>query len=273
MKKVILATVIGVMLGGVAYGAMPTMNATDHVYGYHLRDVYKDMENMKYDDTKVMQDINHLQEKVDTLKNYDDTSVRDSISDLNNKVNNIKQYDDTALRGDVDAIHNKLDSINSRGDLLAGSVTNITHDISATSDRIDRVEGSLNNSITNINNDIGVIKNDMANNKHNIDNLESTTNKLTNHVDRLRTDVDSIRCDLNHLKSDTAKGLAQANALSSLKYLGGKGLQISIGTGGYRGTSAIAYGIFYGVNDDLMVYAGGTDNSYNASINLRIGGK
>lgn len=240
MKKAMLITIC-VMLGGVAHGAMPTMNATDPVYGYHLRDVYKDMEGMK----------------------YDDTNIKNSISDLNTKI-------DTEIKHEL---NNKLDYINSRSDLLADSVTNITNNIANTSDRIDRMENTINNSVTNINNDMGVIKNDMVDTKHRVDSLESSTNKLYDNINSLHNDVSNINNTLEHLKNDTHKGLAQANALSSLKYLGGKGLQISIGTGGYRGTSAIAYGLFYGINDDLMIYAGGTDNSYNASINIRVGGK
>ena len=215
MKKLLLAGMITVMGCGMASAQMPNMNATDHVYGHHLRDVYKDMANMKYDDTNLKEDMNGLS--------------------------------------------NKLDSINSRGDVLANSVANITTDIASTSNRIDRMENTFNNSITNISNDMGVIKNDMADSKRNID-------KLNHHVNNLHS-------DLSKLKSDTHKGLAQANALSGLKYLGGKGLQLSVALGGYRGQSAIAYGVFYGVNDDLMLYAGGTDDSYNASINVKFGGK
>lgn len=215
MKKLIMASMITVMGCGMASAQMPTMNATDHVYGYHLRDVYKDMG---------------------------------------------------ALKEGTNDLSNKLDSINSRGDVLANSVTNITTDIANTSNRIDRMENTFNNSITNITNDMGVIKNDMADSKRNID-------KLNHHVSSLHNDVSALRGDLSKLKSDTHKGLAQANALSGLKYLGGKGLQLSVALGGYRGQSAIAYGMFYGINDDLMLYAGGTDDSYNASINVRIGGK
>lgn len=208
MKKLLLAGMITVMGCGMASAQMPNMNATDPVHGYHLRDVYKDMD---------------------------------------------------ALKEDMNGLSNKLDSINSSGDVLANSVTNITTDIANTSNRIDRMENTFNNSVTNINNDMGVIKNDM-------NSLVATTDKLNHHVS-------SLHNDLSKLKSDTHKGLAQANALSGLKYLGGKGLQLSVALGGYRGQSAIAYGMFYGVNDDLMLYAGGTDDSYNASINVRIGGK
>lgn len=229
MKKLFIATMISVLCGGMASAQMPTMNATDHVYGYHLRDVYKDIGAMKYDDTKLKEDMNGLS--------------------------------------------NKLDSINSRGDVLANSVTNINNSIASTSDRIDGMENTFNNSITNITNDVGVIKNDMADSKRNINSLVATTDKLNNHVNNLHSDVSALRGDLSKLKTDTHKGLAQANALSGLKYLGGKGLQLSVALGGYRGQSAIAYGMFYGVNDDIMLYAGGTDDSYNASINIKIGGK
>ena len=208
MKKLIMASMITVMGCGMASAQMPTMNATDHVYGHHLRDVYKNMD---------------------------------------------------ALKEDMNGLSNKLDSINSRGNVLTNSVADITTDIANTSNRIDRMENTFNNSINNISNDMGVIKNDM-------NSLVATTDKLNHHVS-------SLHNDLSKLKSDTHKGLAQANALSGLKYLGGKGLQLSIALGGYRGQSAIAYGMFYGVNDDLMLYAGGTDDSYNASINVRIGGK
>lgn len=201
MKKLLLVGMITVMGCGMASAQMPNMNATDPVHGYHLRDVYKDMD---------------------------------------------------ALKEDMNGLSNKLDSINSSGDVLTNSVTNLTTDIANTSNHIDRMENTFNNSITNISNDMGVLKSDMADSKHNISSLHS---------------------DLSKLKSDTHKGLAQANALSGLKYLGGKGLQLSVALGGYRGQSAIAYGMFYGVNDDLMLYAGGTDDSYNASINVRIGGK
>ena len=204
MKKLLLAGMITVMGCGMASAQMPNMNATDHVYGYHLRDVYKDMD---------------------------------------------------ALKEGTNDLSNKLDSINSRGDVLANSVADIPPPPPNTSNRVDRMENTFNNSITNITNDMVVIKNDVADAKRNIDKLNNLHN------------------DLSKLKSDTHKGLAQANALSGLKYLGGKGLQLSIALGGYRGQSAIAYGMFYGVNDDLMLYAGGTDDSYNASINVRIGGK
>lgn len=251
MKKIILAALLSTFVGATACAEMPNMNATDNVYGYHLRDVYKDMEQLK----------------------YDDTNVKNEISNLYNKVNNIPTYDDGKLRGDVNDLSNKLDTITTRGDVLANSITNLTNNFADTSNRIDRMENTINNSITNIHNDMGVVKNDVANHQQRINNLESNTNQLNNHVNSLSHDVSSMRNDIQHLKSDTAKGLAQANALSSLKYLGGKGLQLSVGVGGYRGTSAIAYGLFYGVNDELMLYAGGTNNSYNASINLKIGGK
>lgn len=237
MKKILIASVISVMSYGMASAQMPTMNATDHVFGYHLRDVYKDMEAMKYDDSKLKNDM----------------------ADLTNKVDSIKPYDDSKLKGDMNELSNKLDSINSRGDVLTDSIANITTDIANTSNRIDGMENTFNNSISSINNNMGNLKND-------INSLVATTDKLNHHVNDLRG-------DLSKLKSDTHKGLAQANALSGLKYLGGKGLQLSLALGGYRGQSAIAYGMFYGVNDDLMLYAGGTDDSYNASINIRIGGK
>ena len=229
MKKAVLVGMITAMGCGMASAQMPTMNATDHVYGHHLRDVYKDMESMKYDDTKLKEDMNGLS--------------------------------------------NKLDYINSRGDVLANSITNINNSIASTSNRIDGMENTFNNSITNITNDMGVIKNDMADSKRNIDSLVANTDKLNHHVNNLHSDVSVLRGDLSKLNTDTHKGLAQANALSGLKYLGGKGLQLSVALGGYRGQSAIAYGMFYGVNDDLMLYAGGTDDSYNASINIKIGGK
>ena len=222
MKKAVLVGMITVMGYGMASAEIPNMNATDHVYGHHLRDVYKDMDVMKYDNTKLKEDMNGLS--------------------------------------------NKLDYINSRGDVLANSITNINNSIANTSNRIDGMENTFNNSITNITNDLGVIKNDMADSKRN-------TDKLNNHVNNLHNDVSSLRGDISKLKTDTHKCLAQANALSGLKYLGGKGLQLSVALGGYRGQSAIAYGMFYGVNDDLMLYAGGTDDSYNASINIKIGGK
>lgn len=237
MKKLLIASIISVIGYGMASAQMPTMNATDHVYGYHLRDVYKDMENMKYDDSKLKSDV----------------------ADLANKVDSIKPYDDSKLKEDMNGLSNKLDSINYRGDVLTDSITNITHDIASTSNRINGMENTFNNSINSISNDVGVLKNDMA-------DLVANTDKLNHHVSDLHS-------DLSKLKSDTHKGLAQANALSGLKYLGGKGLQLSVALGGYRGQSAIAYGMFYGVNDDLMLYAGGTDDSYNASINIKIGGK
>lgn len=273
MKKAVLVGMITVMGCGMASAQMPNMNATDHVYGYHLRDVYKDMEAMKYDDTKLNNKINELYNTVDNIKPYDDTNLKNDMADLNNKVNSIKPYDDSKLKEDMNGLSNKLDTINSRGDVLANSVADITTDIANNSNRVDRMENTFNNSITNISNDVGVLKNDMADSKHNINSLVATTDKLNHHVSSLHSDVSALRGDLSKLKSDTHKGLAQANALSGLKYLGGKGLQLSIALGGYRGQSAIAYGMFYGVNDDLMLYAGGTDDSYNASINVRIGGK
>ena len=251
MKKTVLVGMITVMGCGMASAQMPTMNATDHVYGYHLQDVYKDMGAMKYDDTK----------------------LNNKINELCNTVDNIKPYDDSKLKEDMNGLSNKLDYINSRGDVLANSVANINNSIASTSDRIDGMENTFNNSITNITNDLGVIKNDMADSKRNIDSLVATTDKLNHHVNNLHNDVSALRGDLSKLKTDTHKGLAQANALSGLKYLGGKGLQLSVALGGYRGQSAIAYGMFYGVNDDLMLYVGGTDDSYNASINIKIGGK
>lgn len=229
MKKLILTTLLSSVVCGTVGAEMPTMNATDHVYGYHLRDVYKDMENMKYDDSEV--------------------------------------------RGDINDIYNKLSTANSRGDVLNDSVANITADIASVSDRINTMESDVNSSINTITNDMGVMKHDMENSKHSINNLESVTSEHANHIKRLDAGLSNLSNDVTTLRRDTSKGLAQANALSSLKYLGGKGLQISVGLGGYRGTSAIAYGLFYGVNDDLMLYAGGTDNSYNASVNIKIGGK
>lgn len=251
MKKLVIATMISMFGGGMASAEMPTMNATDHVYGYHLRDVYKDMEGIKYDDSKVKNDINQLQDQLNNIKPYDDSKVKENMNDLSNK----------------------LDSINSRGDVLANSISCITTDIANTSNRIDGMENTFNSSINSITNDVGELKNDMASSKRNIDSLVANTDKLNHHVNNLSSDVSALRGDLSKLKTDTHKGLAQANALSGLKYLGGKGLQLSVALGGYRGQSAIAYGMFYGVNDDLMLYAGGADDSYNASINIKIGGK
>lgn len=123
----------------------------------------------------------------------------------------------------------------------------------------------LNNGGNTITNVASGVNDTDAVNVAQLKNLSSDTNSQMNNM-------------FNTLSQDVGRVGANAAALSALKpiqYDSDQKLQAMVGYGNYMGQSAIAMGIAYTPNEDVMVNAGTTLNSgshmWNAGVSFKLG--
>lgn len=113
-----------------------------------------------------------------------------------------------------------------------------------------------------------------------IDAIKQEQNKLQGQVQNNTTLLNSVQEQLNTLNGDytnfkheTRKGIASAIAIASLEKPAfdiEHKTSIMIGTGTYKGTASIAYGITYQPNYDMVFSIKGSDDSVGCSIGINL---
>lgn len=117
------------------------------------------------------------------------------------------------------------------------------------------------------------IKGDINNVQNSIDSITSTTNNIGVTQRQLSNDVNNLRNDLDSLSHSTRHGIAGAVAIAGLEkpdYNPNHKTSIMIGTGTYKGTTAVAYGIAYQPNRDMVFSIKGTDDEFATSVGISL---
>uniref|UniRef100_UPI0028E6D504 YadA-like family protein n=1 Tax=uncultured Veillonella sp. TaxID=159268 RepID=UPI0028E6D504 len=104
---------------------------------------------------------------------------------------------------------------------------------------------------------------------------------LINKINNLSSDTSSIRNIINANQKEAHKGIAGSAALAGLHPLdfdSDHKLDVMAGYGHYHNANAVAIGVAYRPNEDLMITVGSTvngddDTVYNAGISYKLGAK
>ncbi len=106
--------------------------------------------------------------------------------------------------------------------------------------------------------------------------IQNAHDRLQAHEDKyneLSDKVNGLMSDYNDFKTETKKGISQAIAISGLErptYNDEKKLSIMIGTGSYKGTTSVAYGIAYTPNYDTVFSIKGSEDSVACSVGVNL---
>lgn len=113
-----------------------------------------------------------------------------------------------------------------------------------------------------------------------IDTIKESQDKLQGEVKNNTTLLNSVQGqlqdltnDYNNFKSETRSGIASAVAIAGLEkpvYDSDHKLSVMIGTGTYKGTTKVAYGIAYQPNYDWVFSVKGSDDTVATSVGFNL---
>lgn len=159
-------------------------------------------------------------------------------------------------------------------------ITNVAAgEISATS--TDAINGSQLHAITSeVENNANAIKM----NSDTIKELTNTNNNnfatINDNLNSLDTKINTLDSKVNANQKEARKGIASASALAALHpldYNPDHKIDIMAGVGHYRGNTAVALGVAYRPNGNIMFTIGtsinGKDTAINAGVSYKVGAK
>lgn len=85
--------------------------------------------------------------------------------------------------------------------------------------------------------------------------------------------INSLRNDLSNLRNETRKGISQAIAIAGLErptYDSDHKLSVMFGTGTYKATTSVAYGVSYMPNYDTVFSIKGSNDSVACSVGVNL---
>ena len=89
----------------------------------------------------------------------------------------------------------------------------------------------------------------------------------------LRQDIDKMYSDVSTIKNESRKGTATALAVANIEYPQynkDKKVSIAVATGTYKGNTAIAYGLAYRPNEDIIFSIKGTDDTIGGAVGMSL---
>lgn len=159
-------------------------------------------------------------------------------------------------------------------------ITNVAAgEISATS--TDAINGSQLHAVTSeVENNANAIKM----NSDTIKELTNTNNNnfatINNNLNSLDTKINTLDSKINANQKEARKGIASASALAALHpldYNPDHKVDIMAGISHYRGNTAVALGVAYRPNENIMFTVGtsinGKDTAINAGVSYKVGAK
>lgn len=145
----------------------------------------------------------------------------------------------------------------------------------------DAVNGSQLHSVVDaINNNANAIKmnSDVIKELTNANNNNFAT--INDNLNSLDTKINTLDSKVNDVQKESRKGIASASALAALHpldYNPDHKVDIMAGVGHYRGNTAVALGVAYRPNENIMFTVGtsinGKDAAINAGVSYKVGAK
>lgn len=103
-----------------------------------------------YDDSQIKEEINTLNEKVNSFEQYDDTEIREEIQNVNDKVDNLENYDDTQIKQEISDLNTKVDSLHNYDDTQVKQDIKNLQDDKADKTEIPNVSNFITNTVNNL---------------------------------------------------------------------------------------------------------------------------
>lgn len=106
-----------------------------------------------------------------------------------------------------------------------------------------------------------------------IDTIKDTQDKLQGDIQNNTKLLNSMKSDFDTFKSETRSGIASAIAIGGLdkpSYDPNHKASVMIGTGTYKGTTKVAYGITYQPNYNMVFSIKGSDDAVATSVGFSL---
>lgn len=210
-------------------------------------------------------------------------AATDGINGLNGKVGeNAKAID--GLKSDVvkakttvtagnGVVVNETTNTNGSTNYEVVVSKSVTDQIAANTNGINGLNGKVVDNTKDIKANADAIKA----NKDNIDLNKATIDKL---ADRVVNGTNTLNNRINDVQKESRRGVASASALAALHpldYNPDHKLDIMAGLGHYHGNTAVALGVAYRPNENVMFSGGvsinGKDTAVNAGVSYKVGAK
>ena len=145
---------------------------------------------------------------------------------------------------------------------------------------IDGLNGKVSDNTKAIANNANGIKANADAIKANKDGIALNTAAINELADRVVNGTNALNNKINDVQKEGRRGVASASALAALHpldYNPDHKLDVMAGVGHYRGNNAVALGIAYRPNENLLFTVGtsinGKDTAINAGVSYKVGAK
>ena len=145
---------------------------------------------------------------------------------------------------------------------------------------IDGLNGKVSDNTKAIANNANGIKANADAIKANKDGIALNTAAINELADRVVNGTNALNNKINDVQKEGRRGVASASALAALHpldYNPDHKLDVMAGVGHYRGNNAVALGVAYRPNENLLFTVGtsinGKDTAINAGVSYKVGAK
>jgi hypothetical protein len=145
---------------------------------------------------------------------------------------------------------------------------------------IDGLNGKVSDNTKAIANNANGIKANADAIKVNKDGIALNTAAINELADRVANGTNALNNKINDVQKEGRRGVASASALAALHpldYNPDHKLDVMAGVGHYRGNNAVALGVAYRPNENLLFTVGtsinGKDTAINAGVSYKVGAK
>ena len=145
---------------------------------------------------------------------------------------------------------------------------------------IDGLNGKVSDNTKAIANNANGIKANTDAIKANKDGIALNTAAINELADRVVNGTNALNNKINDVQKEGRRGVASASALAALHpldYNPDHKLDVMAGVGHYRGNNAVALGVAYRPNENLLFTVGtsinGKDTAINAGVSYKVGAK
>lgn len=198
--------------------------------------------NNNYGTVVSVDNAKQLESYVDSIKKEVNANTQDIMM-----VNNDSVIRDFRLQDQINELKKQ------------GDTTEIRNDLNAVNEKVYNQGVQIENNKMNIQAQQTQLKNLKA--QHQAD------------MDRVNSKLANMESDFQDFKGETRKGIAGAIAIAGLErpnYSDDHKLGVMVGTGTYKGHTAVAYGITYQPNWNTVIAVKGTDDAVTTSIGFAL---
>lgn len=206
--------------------------------------------NIKLDNIAKADDLTNLENRVSNNETH--------ITDLQGDVTNIKN-DITTIKGDVTNLENRVSTNENNITTLQGEVIESGHMDGNTLVLVKDNQSTVEVDGIATTGDVDKVQNQVDQNRENIQKESSERKeedaRLNNRLQGVESDINDINGRLDRMDGKIEKGVALAIAHASLKpldYDPQYKWSGAMGVGSYKSKNAIAAGLFYHENKDVM---------------------